>query len=119
MARILLIDDDNEIRVAVCAALEHAGHEVDLAGDGEEGIEYFVAMPHDLVITDINMPTKDGVESLLELKTDYPNLKVIVISGERDEFLEAATEFGADRAVKKPFLPSDLLKIIDEVLAEE
>lgn len=118
MARILVVDDDSAIRVAVCAALEKEGHEVDLAGDGDEAIEYFVAMPHDLVITDINMPTKDGVISLLELKADYPDLKLIAISGEREEVLQTAKEFGAKRVIAKPFSPADLLKVVDEVLAE-
>ena len=118
MARILVVDDDREIRVAVCASLELKGHEVDLAADGEEAIEYFVAMPHDLVISDIVMPTKDGVVSLLELRADYPDLKLIAISGEREEYLQTALEFGAKRAIAKPFSPGELVKVVEEVLAE-
>jgi YesN/AraC family two-component response regulator len=52
-----------------------AGHEVDEAADGEEAIEYFLGMPYDVVVSDINTPVKDGVESLLDLKTDYPDIK--------------------------------------------
>tara|TARA_Y100000588_G_scaffold345582_1_gene392957 strand:- start:75 stop:422 length:348 start_codon:yes stop_codon:yes gene_type:complete len=84
-----------------------------------QAVEYFVAMPHDLVISDINMPTKDGVVSLLELKTDYPDIKLIAISGEDQAQLDTAKEFGAKRAIAKPFSPLDLVKVVDEVLAEE
>ena len=76
-------------------------------------------MPHDLVISDINMPTKDGVVSLLELKTDYPDIKLIAISGEDQAQLDTAKEFGAKRAIATPFSPLDLVKVVDEVLAEE
>ena len=118
MPRILVIDDDREVRVSLIAALEKVGHDVDEAGDGEEAIEYFTSMPYDVVISDINMPVKDGVESLLDLKTDYPDLKLIMISGEDAELLKTAEEFGAHRAIPKPFAISAILTAVDEVLAE-
>ena len=118
MARILVIDDDAEIRISLIKALEKVGHDVDEAGDGEEAIEYFTSMPYDVVISDINMPVKDGVESMLDLKTDYPDIKLIMISGEDASFLKTAEEFGANRAFPKPFAIADILTAVDEVLAE-
>lgn len=118
MARILVIDDDREIRVGLIKALEIAGHDVDEAADGEEAIEYFQQMPYDVVISDINMPVKDGVESLLDLKTDYPDIKLIAISGEDASFLKTAEEFGARRAIAKPFSAKEMVAVVAEVLAE-
>ena len=117
MARVLVIDDDAEIRVSLIKALEKVGHDVDEAGDGEEAIEYFTSMPYDVVISDINMPVKDGVESMLDLRTDYPDLKLIMISGEDASLLETAEEFGAHRAFAKPFAVTAILKAVDELLA--
>ena len=118
MARVLVIDDDAEIRVSLIKALEKAGHDVDEAGDGEEAIEYFTSMPYDVVVSDINMPVKDGVESFLDLKTDYPDLKLIMISGEDEALLKTAEELGANRAIAKPFSITDILTAVEEVLAE-
>lgn len=119
MARILVIDDDRSIRIVLIKALENAGHEVDEAADGEEAIEYYVNMPYDVVVSDINMPNKDGVESLLDLKTDYPDLKLIAISGEDASLLRAAEELGAIKAVPKPFSPMEIVKLVEEILAGE
>jgi CheY-like chemotaxis protein len=115
--RILVIDDDRNIRVVLMKALENAGHEVDEAADGEEAIEYYVTMPYDVVISDINMPVKDGVESLLDLKTDYPDLKLIAISGEDASLLKAAEELGAIKAIPKPFSVSEVVDVVEEILA--
>jgi CheY-like chemotaxis protein len=112
-----VIDDDREIRVSLIKALEMAGHEVDEAADGEEAIEYYVEMPYDVVISDLNMPVKDGVESLLDLKTDYPDLKLIAISGEDEALLKTAEQLGAVRAIAKPFTPSEIVSAVEEVLA--
>jgi|SaaInl7_200m_RNA_FD_contig_51_1357161_length_1123_multi_34_in_0_out_0_2 DNA-binding NtrC family response regulator len=119
MAQILVIDDDYSIRSAVRKVLEKEGHDVIEALNGEEGARMYTRFPVDLVITDILMPEKDGVEVLLELRADHPNIKAIVISGEGQEFLPAAEEFGALRTLSKPFRPSKLIQIVREVLEQE
>jgi len=119
MAQILIIDDDYSVRRALRTVLEKEGHDVVEAINGEEGARLFTKFPIDLVITDILMPEKDGVEVLLELRADHPNIKAIVISGEGQEFLPAAEEFGALRTLSKPFRPSKLITVVREVLGQE
>ena len=119
MAQILIIDDDYDVRRAVRKVLEREGHDVIEALNGEEGAKLYGKFPVDLVITDILMPEKDGVEVLLELRSDHPDIKAIVISGEGQEFLPAAEEFGALRTLSKPFKPSKLIQVVREVLGEE
>ena len=119
MARILIIDDEHDIWVALRVTLEKAGHKVLEASNGQEGVKLYVQNPTDLVITDILMPEKDGVEILLELRADYPDVKIIAMSGGGHDFLPMAKEFGALRTLRKPFRRADLLQAVKEVLAEE
>ena len=116
MARILVIDDDYEVRVSLRKMLEMAGHRVIEASNGEEGVRLYSQNPTDLIITDILMPEKDGVEALLELRTDFPDIKVIVISGEGKELLATASEFGALRVFEKPFRVQEILSAVKELL---
>jgi CheY-like chemotaxis protein len=81
MARILVIDDERIIRTIVKHALEEDGHEVIEAGDGEEGIQLYRKNPTDLVVTDIIMPRKEGIETIKELRRNYPDIKIIAMSG--------------------------------------
>ena len=92
---------------------------MDEAADGEEAIEYYVTMPYDVVISDINMPVKGGVESLLDLKTDYPDLKLIAISGEDASLLKAAEELGAVKAIAKLFSVAEIVDLVEEILAAD
>ena len=81
MARILVFDDDQEMRDAVRAILEEAGHEVEEAPDGEHGLHLFREQPSDIVITDIRMPAKTGNEAIMELRREFPYVKIIAMSG--------------------------------------
>ncbi len=119
MAHILIIDDDYSIRRALRTVLEKEGHDVVEAINGADGARLYTKFPIDLIITDILMPEKDGVEVLLELRADHPSIKAIVISGEGQEFLPAAEEFGALRTMSKPFKPSKLIQTVREVLGED
>ena len=119
MARIMVIDDNMETRMAVRRILERAGHQVIEATNGEEGARLFSQNPPDLLITDIAMPGKDGVETLLELRTDFPDIKVIVMSGRSRALLPAAEELGAVHTLSKPFTRSELLKMLEEVLEDD
>lgn len=126
MARILVIDDEESIRTALRRALELDGHEVVVGGDGEEGERLFRENPADLVIVDIIMPKKEGVEVIKDLSADYPDLKIIAMSGgarmvEGDDLqflLEVTKSHGADRTFMKPFDLSAMMEAVGELLGE-
>jgi two-component system, chemotaxis family, chemotaxis protein CheY len=121
MARILVIDDDEELRQVVCMALESAGYETAQAEDGTQGVQMYRSEPSELVICDIFMPGKDGLETIRELKA-FNGAKIIAMSGGSsqiaDDFLPVARQFGARRVLWKPFDIKTLLKLTSELLAE-
>lgn len=121
MARILVVDDEELARFTIRDILETAGHVVDEAANGNEAIASQVADPFDLIITDIVMPEKEGVETIIELRRDYPDLKIIAISGggrtKNMDFLKFADEFGADKILAKPFSEEELLERVNECLS--
>lgn len=116
MARILVIDDDDTIRLSVRMALEDAEHSVDEASDGAAGMARLKVQPADLVVTDIFMPEKEGLETIDEIRHYYPDMKIIAISGggrmEPQDYLEIARQLGADRTLLKPF---DIQLLVDTV----
>ena len=120
MPLILVIDDEAGVREFVRIALEKAGFEVKEAAGGEEGINFIRKNPVDLVITDIVMPDKGGIEILIDLRRDFPNLKAIVMSGkvntESDSFQQLVKHFGAAYILQKPFEIKELLKAVQDVL---
>ena len=116
MARILLFDDDCELRDAVRSILEEAGHEVQDAGDGDTGVQMYRDDPTDLVITDICMPEKSGNQAIIELRDEYPDVKIIAMSGggsvNVETYMRVAKKLGADHAIAKPFAPDELLSAV-------
>ena len=116
MARILLIDDDPEIRKPVRLRLERDGHVVDEASDGAVGVTRSHQNPPDLVICDILMPEMDGFETMRELKRDFPDMPILVISGALNAYLEMAFDFGADFVLGKPFKLSDLQRAVADLV---
>ena len=121
MARILLIDDDNEVRTMLRLTLAHFGHTVIEARNGREGLELFKTVNADLVITDIVMPEKEGLEVLIKLRAkQVPPVKIIAISGggrqKAADYLRLAKLMGAARVLAKPFSNEVLLAVIDELL---
>ena len=121
MARILVIDDNTTLRMMMHETLAKAGHEVVEACNGHEGTERAAAESFDLVITDIIMPDKEGIATIVELRRNYPDLKIIAASAggkiDAKEYLETAKEFGADRTLVKPFGRKDILEAVDQVLS--
>ncbi len=118
MAQILLIDDDDLLRGVLAKALVHAGHVVIQAGDGQQGVELARATTVDLVITDLIMPVQEGVETIVKLRRERPDLPIIAISGgvtHSKLYLDIAAKIGARRILAKPFTPQELLAAIDEV----
>lgn len=119
MGRILIMEDDEAIRLALYKALTNAGHEVQEAGDGAEGAKiYREVPPPDLIVTDILMPDQGGVEALLDLRNILPDVKIIVISGNAQEFLPIARDLGAHKTFAKPFKTQEILTAVDELLAD-
>jgi len=120
MANILTIDDNALALEAMKILLEESGHDVVTATNGDEGIRKVSQDTFDLVITDLIMPGKEGLETLQEIKNGYPETKVIVISGggrsSPDLYLESAVNFGADDTLAKPFSAKELLGSIDKLL---
>jgi CheY-like chemotaxis protein len=121
-ARVLVVDDDPQVRTVIRRILEQAGYDVEEAADGRMATTRYRARPADLVITDIYMPEKDGLEIVLELRALHPDVKVIAMSGGGRNLetrpLGSAAVFGARRTLLKPVLPAVLLSTVRDVLAE-
>ncbi len=120
MAQILIIDDDDQFRVMLRKLMERNGYEVVEASNGKEGIKIYRENPTDLIITDLIMPDKDGIETIQELKQNFPGVKIIAISGGGrlgpSGYLHMAQILGAQRTLTKPIELPELLKAIEELL---
>jgi len=120
MAHILVIDDDPSIRNILYDILREDGHEVSLAENGNRGIELINQIPFDLVITDLIMPEKEGVETIIEIRNSSPGLSIIAVSGGgricSQDYLSLAGKLGADMTMSKPFTPGQIKSAVDELL---
>jgi DNA-binding response OmpR family regulator len=123
MPRILVVDDEPRIRELFRLFLEREGYQVEAAADGEEGLKLFREDPADLVVTDLIMPRKEGMETIIELRRDFPEAKIIAISGggraTPESYLKTAQTLGAQRVLMKPFNRDELLEAVAEVLGGE
>ncbi len=121
MARILIIEDEESIRKLFRTILEREGYEVDIAADGEIGLRMQRANPADLIITDMFMPEKEGIETIMDLKRENPGIKIIAISGGGAQgnldYLSIARNLGAAKTLAKPIPRLDLIAAVEEVLA--
>ena len=117
MPSILIIDDDEPLRRALRRALERAGYTVFEAPNGAEGMKSWTREHQDLVITDIHMPEKDGIEIIIELLRDEPGAKLLVMSGGIDAMgrLDDAKLLGATRTIAKPFVLDEMLRHVREM----
>ncbi len=121
MANLLLIDDDKDLREILTMTLVEAGHVVRQAKEGREAVMLFRREPADVVITDLIMPGQEGIETIVALRKERPKLPIIAISGGVEHspvYLGIAARLGAQRTLAKPFTIDELLKAIDEVLAQ-
>jgi YesN/AraC family two-component response regulator len=123
MARILIIDDNDQFREVLSTMLKMAGYnEIEEAADGNIGMKLFRQNPFDLIITDIIMPEKEGLEMITELTRDYPGMKIIAMSGGGStgpqDYLTMAKYLGASRTLVKPFKHEELIAVVQEVLNE-
>lgn len=121
MARILVIEDEEDIRELCKRLLVREGHEVVDAENGEIGLSLYRQDPTDLIITDLFMPEKDGIETIRELRRDFPDVKIVAISGGAKSvsgvtFLKVAGHLGAIETLAKPFSKEELLTAVNKAL---
>ena len=126
MTQILIIEDDAAVRAAVELILEHEGYSVSVAADGDAGLDLLRSAAFDLVIVDIFMPGRGGLETISEIRQTSPTLPVIATSGAAaragvpgtgNDVLGKAMQLGAACVIHKPFRPRDLLQAIERGLA--
>ena len=122
MARIVVVEDDGQLRKVLRTMLERAGHDVDEAADGSEALNICHENPPQVVVTDIIMPGTDGIKVIQELRKDLPEVGVIAISGggyigPRD-YLHAARIAGATQTLTKPITADELIGAVDDLLGE-
>ena len=117
--RILIVEDDPRVREVLHEALAMAGYDVVATGDGEEALAVHAAAATDLIITDLLMPRKDGVETIRGLRRQHPDARVIAVTGARGRYnrLTAARYVGAHHTLLKPFALKDLLTVVRDTLA--
>ncbi len=119
--QILVVDDNQDILCFMRAALEPAGYVVRTAAEGEQALELLSQRQAALLITDIFMPGRDGIETLRDCKTRFPQTRIIVMSagggsGRKLDYLTAAEIIGVDATLRKPFNVDQLLDTVHTVL---
>jgi len=123
MAHILIIDDDVQIREMLRKMFEKEGFGVTDAPNGKEGLKLQNKNPAEVIITDIIMPEKEGLETIREIKSDFPETKVIAISGGGfigpDSYLSVAQMMGATLTFRKPIKTKELLKAVNGLIKDE
>lgn len=123
MSRILIIDDEQPIRTLLRMLFEREDHEVVEAQNGNDGLRLYRENPADLVITDLIMPEKEGIETIMDLRREFPDAKIIAISGGGDigvanDYLPIAKAMGVERIFSKPLGLTEMLDAVREVLGD-
>jgi DNA-binding NtrC family response regulator len=123
LKRILVVDDELQIRTMLTQMLEQEGYAVHTAENGEEGMSLVGRYTFDLVITDMIMPVKDGLKFIMELVRDYPDMKILAISGggaiKAERYLTMAGYLGDIATLEKPFKREMLLELVRKQLVPE
>lgn len=120
--RVLVVDDNADIRGFIQDLLEVEGYEVSVASNGEEALGILRERGSDIVITDLFMPERDGLETILALKQQFPGIGVVAISGDRQtagdtDYLSVAEVAGADCTLRKPFTSAALFEAVRSAAA--
>ena len=129
MTRVMIIDDEEDIRIVLKEILTRAGFDAVVASDGNEGLNMLREQAADLVITDVIMPGSDGVETAYDIRMEFPKTKIIVMSGggnaaplgyeptavSTTAYLASAAAVGADMTMTKPFDREELIKVAREL----
>jgi DNA-binding response OmpR family regulator len=123
MQLILVIDDDHAVRLTTQMILESEGYEVICAVDGGQGLRVFEQTSPHLVITDLIMPNKEGLETIMEIRSRGSKTPILAISGGARfgsaDFLKMAQQLGASEILAKPFLPRELIAAVRRLLPAE
>jgi DNA-binding response OmpR family regulator len=116
---IIIVDDEEQIRTMLRLMLEREGYSIREAANGDIALKLYSEEPADLIITDIIMPDKEGLGTILEFKNNYPDVSIFAMSGggrnSPDQYLHMAKSFGVKRVFRKPFSREELLKAIREL----
>jgi CheY-like chemotaxis protein len=119
MTRVLVIDDNPDVRDALRWLLEGEGYEVAVAANGLEGLGVQRSAPADLVVTDIFMPEQDGIETLWKFREEFPRVPIVVMSGggaaRGTDYLSVARELGARKTLRKPLNPQELIDVVRQI----
>lgn len=118
MPRILVIDDDDALRDMLALSLTAAGHEVVTADNGMKGLQLYRADPTDVVLIDLMMP-HDGLMAIRVIRSQFPDLGIIAMSGGGAHRLAYARTLGAQATLAKPFSRAELAAAIDVVLGND
>lgn len=120
MSRILVVEDDQQVRELIVEMLTRGGHEVLVAEDGSAALRRFDSERVDLIITDLIMPEMEGMQTIRELRKRDPNVPLIAMSGggrvNADDYLDTARLMGANHSLRKPFSRAALLDAVQELL---
>jgi DNA-binding response OmpR family regulator len=121
--RVLVIDDDEQMRILLRQVMEWCGYEVSDAENGRKAMHIQRVEPADLVITDLIMPEQEGLETISQLKRDFPDVKIVAISGGGrigpEAYLPAALELGADLVFSKPFDVKKFVAAVRDLIENE
>jgi|SRR5882672_10154007 len=119
--RVLVIDDNADVRSMIQALLESEGYAVSVAGNGREGMQLQRSNPAPVVVTDVFMPDKDGIETVYEMLQEFPQTKIVVVSGGTHRvnlnYGRVAVTLGACKFLHKPFHPQELVDAVHELAA--
>lgn len=130
MKKVIVIDDEEDIRFVLGEILARAGFDVRVAANANDGLDLLREHGADVVVTDIIMPGKDGVQTVYDIRMEFPNTKIIVISGggniapadyeptaiKTSAYLASATEAGADVTLTKPFDRADIVRAVTQLV---
>ena len=117
---ILVVDDEPELRDVIGRVLTDAGHRVTCAANGRDAIAKMSEQAFELVLTDVIMPEKDGMQVITEARRKHPGIRIVAMSGgghiPREQYLKIATGLGAHAVLEKPFTNQELADVIGAVL---
>jgi CheY-like chemotaxis protein len=119
--KVLIADDNRDVRVSLKLVLESAGFSVQTAENGEEALAHQRRNPADVLITDLFMPERDGFETCMSFRKEFPRTKIVVISGDstrtHQDYLKSAALMGVDASLRKPCDPEQIIAILQKFSA--
>jgi CheY-like chemotaxis protein len=123
MARVLVVEDNEDLRSMLELTLRREGLEVATARNGEEALRVLEHRPADVIVTDLFMPERDGVETIVAIRDKFPGLQIVAMSGWQSDrgpdYLAVARELGATATLRKPFEPPELVRIVRRLTGAE